>query len=145
MSLLDQTGLTRETAQELKEAFNNFDKNGDGKISVKELGPLLRILGQNPTESQVKAVMDEADKNKTGFLEEDEYLQLIQKYILDPETVEVELRQAFLFFDKDRNGRLDLKELSRVLMRIGDPLSKEDTDEFLALAKDNGVAVEGSC
>lgn len=63
---------------------------------------------------------------------------------MDRKTVEVELRQAFLIFDKDKNGRLDMRELSKVLMRIGDPLSREDADELMTLAKGKGVEIEGT-
>lgn len=31
-----------------------FDNRGDGKINVSQLGDVLRALGQNPTEAEVK-------------------------------------------------------------------------------------------
>lgn len=34
--------------------FSLFDNRGDGKISVSQLGDVLRALGQNPTEAEVK-------------------------------------------------------------------------------------------
>lgn len=41
---------------EYQEAFSLFDNRGDGKISVSQLGDVLRALGQNPTEAEVKKV-----------------------------------------------------------------------------------------
>ena len=38
---------------EFKEAFSLFDKDGDGTISINELGTVLRSLGQNPTEQEL--------------------------------------------------------------------------------------------
>ena len=37
-----------------RSAFGLFDKKGDGRIDSKELGQVLRALGQNPTEADVK-------------------------------------------------------------------------------------------
>jgi Ca2+-binding EF-hand superfamily protein len=33
--------------------FNQYDTNRSGKIDIRELGNLLRALGQNPTDSQI--------------------------------------------------------------------------------------------
>jgi len=41
--------LTREQIDEFKEAFSLFDKDGDGTITTKQLGTVLRSVGQNPT------------------------------------------------------------------------------------------------
>jgi len=46
---------------EFKEAFSLFDKNGDGCISSKELGVVMRSLGQNPTEAELHDMINEVD------------------------------------------------------------------------------------
>ena len=46
---------------EYKQAFSLFDKNGDGNISCKELGIVMRSLGRNPTESELQNMINEAD------------------------------------------------------------------------------------
>ena len=38
--------LTEEQIQEFKEAFSLFDKDNDGTITTKELGTVMRSLGQ---------------------------------------------------------------------------------------------------
>ena len=37
-----------------QETFSLFDNRGDGKIYAHQLGEVLRALGQNPTEAEVK-------------------------------------------------------------------------------------------
>jgi hypothetical protein len=46
---------------EVTEAFSLFDKNGDGVISLKELGEAMRTLGENPTEHELLQIMNEVD------------------------------------------------------------------------------------
>lgn len=46
---------------EFKEAFSLFDKDGDGTISSKELGTVMRSLGQNPTEALLQEMVNEVD------------------------------------------------------------------------------------
>ena len=46
---------------EFKEAFSLFDKDGDGTICSKELGTVMRSLGQNPTEAELQDMINEVD------------------------------------------------------------------------------------
>ena len=46
---------------EYREAFTMFDKDGDGTISTKELGIVMRSLGQNPTEQELQEIINEVD------------------------------------------------------------------------------------
>lgn len=50
-----------ELFSEFKEAFSLFDKDGDGTITTKELGTVMRALGQNPTEAELQDMINEVD------------------------------------------------------------------------------------
>jgi len=45
----------------MKETFVYFDKDKDGHISSKELGLVMRSLGQNPTDSEIRDIINEVD------------------------------------------------------------------------------------
>lgn len=42
---------------EFKEAFQLFDRTGDGKILYSQCGDVMRALGQNPTNAEVMKVL----------------------------------------------------------------------------------------
>ena len=42
-----------------------FDKDGDGSITTKELGVVMRSLGQNPTESELQEIINQVDADGT--------------------------------------------------------------------------------
>lgn len=46
-------GLSIEQFEEFKVAFIIFDKDGDGKVTYRELGSIMRCYGYNPTEAEL--------------------------------------------------------------------------------------------
>ena len=38
-----------------------FDQNGDETITIKELGTVMRAMGQYPTEAELRAIISEID------------------------------------------------------------------------------------
>ena len=54
--------LSEEQIAEFKEAFSLFDKDGDGTITTKELGTVMRSLGQNLTEAELQDMINEVEK-----------------------------------------------------------------------------------
>uniref|UniRef100_A0A1D5QC35 EF-hand domain-containing protein n=1 Tax=Macaca mulatta TaxID=9544 RepID=A0A1D5QC35_MACMU len=67
--------LTEEQIAEFKEAFPLFDKDGDGTITTKELGTVMRYLGQNPTEAELQDMINEADIDGDGQVNYEEFVQ----------------------------------------------------------------------
>ena len=46
---------------EYRDAFVLFDKRGDNKIDSQQIGDVMRALGLNPTEAEIKKVCQEMD------------------------------------------------------------------------------------
>ncbi len=48
--------MDEQLEQDMMENFKIFDKNGDGFITETELLGVMKAMGQNPTEKEVKDV-----------------------------------------------------------------------------------------
>ncbi|KAJ8321994.1 hypothetical protein KUTeg_000465 [Tegillarca granosa] len=59
-----QGGNMYLTIQQMKQAFDLFDKNHDGKISSDELGCVLRTLGHDYCQDDVDEMIKNADTNE---------------------------------------------------------------------------------
>jgi len=82
---------------ELKEAFDEFDKDGSGAISAQELLGVMRAMGQNPTEDEVLNLMLEADLDGNGTIEFPEFLELMkEKYGSDDQESDLRRRSKYL-------------------------------------------------
>lgn len=57
--------LTEEQISEYREAFQLFDRDGDGTITAAELGVVLRSFGMNPDESELNDMV--RDKKGENF------------------------------------------------------------------------------
>ncbi|KAI9249708.1 hypothetical protein BDA99DRAFT_523412 [Phascolomyces articulosus] len=62
---------------ELVQCFQAFDKNRDGLISRKELEDVMISLGEHLTPQEIKAMMDDADRNGDGYIDFDEFKHLL--------------------------------------------------------------------
>ena len=59
----EQTGLLNmEQLDQLKEAFRECDKDKDNFITPKELGWAMRVMGFNPTESELQELVNRVGK-----------------------------------------------------------------------------------
>ncbi|KRX11001.1 hypothetical protein PPERSA_03059 [Pseudocohnilembus persalinus] len=128
--------LTPEQIKEFKEHFRLFDKDNDGSISTKELGEVMKSLGQKPTELELQEMVNEIDQDGNGLIDEEEFCKLMAKKMKDTDTEE-ELIEAFKVFDHDQTGKIDIDELKFGLMNLGERLPKELVDEITKIA-DNG-------
>jgi calmodulin len=118
-------------------AFSLFDKDGDGTITTKELGTVMRSLGQNPTEAELLDMINEVDADGNGTIDFPEFLSLMARKMKDTDTEE-ELIEAFKVFDRDGNGFISAAELRHVMTNLGEKLTDEEVDEMIREADVDG-------
>ena len=126
--------LTDEQIIEFREAFQAFDKDGNGSITTKELGTVMRSLGQNLSDAEIKEVIDEVDEDKNGTIDFQEFLSLMARKmkIIDKED---ELIDAFKVLDLNGNGKISKYELRYIILSTESGFTGNDVDELLKIAE----------
>ncbi|KAG6753794.1 hypothetical protein POTOM_041793 [Populus tomentosa] len=106
-------------------------------ITTKELGTVMRSLGQNPTEAELQDMISEVDADQNGTIDFPEFLNLMARKMKDTDSEE-ELREAFKVFDKDQNGFISAAELRHVMTNLGEKLTDEEVEEMIREADVDG-------
>ncbi|XP_034552651.1 troponin C type 1a (slow) isoform X1 [Notolabrus celidotus] len=126
--------LTEEQKNEFKAAFDIFVQDAeDGCISTKELGKVMRMLGQNPTPEELQEMIDEVDEDGSGTVDFDEFLVMMVRCMKDDSKgkSEEELAELFRMFDKNADGYIDLEELKTMLESTGEAITEDDIEELM--------------
>lgn len=106
--------LTEEQIAEFKEAFSLFDKEANGFVTTKEMGTVMRSLGQSPTEAELQDMINEVDPDGTGTIDFPEFLSLMARKMKETNTEE-ELTESLKVFDKNGDGTLSVRELHHMI------------------------------
>jgi len=125
--------LTTDQIAEVQEVFSLFDKDGDGNITMKELGPVLRSLGYNPSEAEINQLLLDYDNDGSGALDFSEFLTMLPKIQRTGDSEE-EVEEAFRVFDKEASGSMSAAELRHVMTNMGEKLTEEEVDEMISFA-----------
>lgn len=117
---------------DLVQCFQELDKDGSGRLDTTETANLLRLLGCNPTDEEVDALIANFDVDESNSLDYEEYKTLVTQAI---QAAMAEMREgfekAFNEFDKDGSGKLDKEELREALKSKGcNKMTDEEVDEL---------------
>ncbi|CAJ1415300.1 unnamed protein product [Effrenium voratum] len=112
--------------------WNPSSPGGPGTISVKNLGSVMRSLGQNPTEAELQDMVNEVDADGNGTIDFADFLCLNARKMRDTDSEE-ELMEAFRAFD-DGTGFLSVQDLRHVMSNLGEALTDAEMEEMIAEA-----------
>ncbi|CAO3690760.1 unnamed protein product [Umbelopsis ramanniana] len=128
------TQPSQEQLDDWKEAFSMYDKKGNSTVSSDNLGDLLRGLGQNPTQAEVRELIRSlggSDKHDVD-IDFGTFLTILTRPDgFKPAGTSQEFIQGFQVFDKEGDNHISAGELRYVLTNLGEKLTDEEVDELL--------------
>lgn len=101
--------------------FQMFDKDGDGRITTKELNESLKNLGIIIPESELTQIIQKIDVNGDGCVDIEEFGELYKTIMVEDEDEvgEEDMKEAFNVFDRNGDGFITVDELKAVLSSLG--------------------------
>ena len=69
----------KDSREEILKAFRLFDDDESGKISFRNLKRVAKELGENMTDEELAEMIEEADRDGDGEINEEEFLRIMKK------------------------------------------------------------------
>ncbi|KAJ1870247.1 hypothetical protein LPJ55_004805 [Coemansia sp. RSA 990] len=119
--------LPSEKIEELRAAFELFDKNGDGTISATELAEVMKQMNQNPTQQEINDMIGEVDEDGNGTIEFEEFVTMMTRHQSSTKVTDEQLQAVFARIDTQGQGVIDGKQLYDCIRLLNISLSKDVT------------------
>lgn len=71
--------LNRDSREEIMKVFALFDDDNSGAISFKNLKRVAAELGENLTDEELQEMIDEADRDGDGVINDEEFYRVMRK------------------------------------------------------------------
>ena len=73
----------RNPKEEAILAFDLFDEEKKGKINMKNLKKAVKEINENLSDSELKAIIEEFDKDGDGYITKEDFLKIMDDYYFD--------------------------------------------------------------
>ena len=137
-----QKDVVNSDGGDIKEAFELFDSNGDGKINVREIRGAMQSIGydeKNPTVYEVITELDNPRSKNSGGATFNDFCQTVNYRVPEKETTE-DLRKVFnLFLDDPNSNTTSLESIKRVADEVGENIEEIELNAMLNNASKSGA------
>ena len=79
LDIMTEKIRNRDPVEEILKAFKLFDEDNSGNISLRNLKRVARELGENLSDDELQAMIDEFDKDQDGEISEQEFLNIMKQ------------------------------------------------------------------
>ena len=73
----------RNPQEEAMLAFDLFDEEKKGKINLKNLKKAVKEVNENLSDNELKAIIEEFDKDGDGYITKEDFLKIMNDYYFD--------------------------------------------------------------
>ena len=119
-----------KNSKEYIEAFERFDKDYDGFISIDDFAEIMKKVGKSINQGEMQDLVGEINPNENGMVDLKEYVSIMQRRKRDKDCDE-DLLTIFKIIDKDENDLIGHDELLNFMNSLGHKISEEETEEMI--------------
>ncbi|XP_077210312.1 calcium-dependent protein kinase 20-like isoform X2 [Tasmannia lanceolata] len=130
--------LSVEEVAGIKEMFKLMDTHNNGKITLEELKLGLQKVGHQVPDHDVQMLMEVADVDGNGTLDYGEFVAV--SIHLRKMGNDEHLRKAFVYFDRNQTGYIEIDELTDCL---ADDLGSNSEEVINAIIRDVDTDKDG--
>ena len=141
---IQRPGLSNEEIEEIRQAFELFDSNGEGKLDPKELISSMKALNydkENPTMYNLLADLETFNSKKNERITFDEYVTAINAKLRDSESKEGVRRIFDMFIDDPNSDTININSLRKVALELGENMSNDDLKDMLERTSSSGKEI----
>ncbi|XP_031414687.1 myosin, light polypeptide 3, skeletal muscle [Clupea harengus] len=135
--------FTADQLEDFKEAFGLFDRVGDSQVGFNQVADIMRALGQNPTNGEVKKLLgspspEDMENKRMAF---DAFLPLLKVQDSVVKGTYDDYVEGLRVFDKEGNGTVLGAELRIVLGTMGEKMKEAEIDALMQGQEDDNGAI----
>ncbi|TJX55050.1 hypothetical protein E8P77_24595 [Soehngenia saccharolytica] len=135
--------FNQDQLEDYREAFGLFDRVGDNKVAYNQVADIMRALGQNPTNKDVKKILGDpsADDMANKRIDFDAFLPMLKTVDAIQKGTYDDYVEGLRVFDKEGNGTVMGAELRIVLSTLGEKMSEPEIDSLMQGQEDENGSV----
>ncbi|XP_016957322.1 uncharacterized protein LOC108029531 [Drosophila biarmipes] len=123
------SSLTDAQIEEIREAFHLYDTEKSGFVTIRQLGGVMRALGEVLTEAEIYNLANETDLDFGGQVQFKDFLYVMSKRLEEQNSL-VSLKQAFKIFDRNEVNSFTISDIRAVMTNLGEKMSDSDLHEM---------------
>ena len=126
----DSNSVNDKKSKEYVEAFERFDKDYDGFMSIDDLADIMKNVGKSINHGEMQDLIGEINPHENGMFDLKEYLSIMGRRKRDKDSNE-DLLTVFKIIDKDENELIGPSELVNFMSSLGHKISDEESEEMI--------------
>lgn len=128
-----------ERLQLIKELLSLIDKDNTGFINTNDSEKILKTLGRQFTTEELGEFIGIIDPKNEGKVSVDAFMEGIKTVYTMPKEFITEVKDAFKLFDTNKDGKIGVNELKRILVKYGE----NDMDKINGIFKKLDIQENG--